>query len=312
MQRTQDEGASRVDPTRLDALVGHALGRRYRIDGTLGHGGMGTVFAATDVRLRRPVALKVFSLEGVPARDIGRYAGEARVLASLSHPGLVALLDVGADQGPEGEPLAYLVMELVDGVTLRERLDEGPIDPVEVADIGRQLAEALGHAHAAGVVHRDLKPANILLAHEPVLSGEAEAPATATKLADFGIAQALGGPTSGETSAGRTLGTASYLSPEQALGRPLGATSDVYSLGLVLLECLTGERAYPGEALSSSLARLLDAPEVPDSLGPTWCSLLQEMTASDPTMRPSTTEVAERLRRLRRPALWDRVAARLG
>lgn len=301
-----------MDPTRLEPLVGHALGRRYRIDGVLGQGGTGTVLAATDLRLRRPVALKVFPLDGVAARDISRYAGEARVLAGLSHPGLVALLDVGADQTPDGASLAYLVMELVDGVTLRQRLDAGPIEAVEVADIGRQLAEALGHAHAAGVVHRDLKPANILLAHEAVLSGDAEAPRTSAKLADFGIARALEGVVTGETVGDRTLGTASYLSPEQALGRSLGAASDVYSLGLVLLECLTGRRAFPGEALSSSLARLLDPPDVPADLGPTWCSLLAEMTASDPVMRPSTAEVADRLRRLRRPAIWDRVAARLG
>ncbi|MFI2754588.1 serine/threonine-protein kinase [Cellulomonas sp. P22] len=297
-----------IDP---NALVGWVLGHRYDLGTPLGHGGMSTVFRATDVRLTRSVALKLFSLDGVAPREIRRYADEARLLGALSHPGLVALLDVGADLGPAAEPFAFLVMELVDGTTLRELVSRGPLPPSTVADIGRQLAEALGHAHAAGVVHRDLKPANVLVAREAVLSGDAEAPTISTKLADFGIAQPLHGPTTNGTAGEPTFGTANYLSPEQALGRPLGPRSDVYSLGLVLLECLTGERTFPGEALSSSLARLLDAPVVPDRFGPQWAALLRAMTASEPDQRPTTAEVADRLRGLRQPALWDRVAARL-
>ncbi|WP_234346486.1 serine/threonine-protein kinase [Cellulomonas timonensis] len=299
----------RIDP---GSLVGCVLGHRYLVDGPLGHGGMGTVFRGTDSRLTRSVAIKVFSLDGVAPREIRRYADEARMLGALSHPGLVALLDVGADLGPASEPLAFLVMELVEGRTLREHIDTGPMPPAEVADVGRQLAEALRHAHAVGVVHRDLKPANVLVAREAVLSGDAEAPRTSTKLADFGIAQSMDGESTPGAEGGPTFGTASYLSPEQALGRPLGPQSDVYSLGLVLLECLTGRRAYPGEALASSLARLLDAPEVPDTFGPAWAALLRSMTAATPEERPTTDQVAEQLRRLRRPAIWDRVAAQLG
>jgi len=298
-----------IDP---GALIGCVLGHRYRLDAPLGHGGMGAVLRGTDSRLTRQVAVKVFSLDGVAPREIRRYADEARMLGSLSHPGLVALLDVGADLGPAGEPLAFLVMELVEGRTLRDHIDAGPLRPAEVADVGRQLAEALGHAHAVGVVHRDLKPANVLIAQEAVLSGDAEAPSTSTKLADFGIATPLDSQAAAGGGGGPTFGTASYLSPEQALGQPLGPQSDVYSLGLVLLECLTGRRAYPGEALASSLARLLDSPEVPESLGPTWSALLRAMTATAPEARPTTEQVAEELRRLRRPAIWDRVAARLG
>ena len=114
-----------------------------------------------------------------------------------------------------------------------------------------------------------------------------------------------------QTMSDRTRGTASYLSPEQALAQPLGPASDVYSLGLVLLESLTGVRAYPGGALSSSLARLLDTPDVPDRLGPRWSALLRAMTTMAPESRPTASDVAEALRQLRRPALWDRVAARL-
>ncbi|HEX7806983.1 MAG TPA: serine/threonine-protein kinase, partial [Cellulomonas sp.] len=186
-----------------------------------------------------------------------------------------------------------------------------PLGPNQVADVGQQLAQALEHAHAAGIVHRDVKPANILLSAEPVVSGYVAGPTVMTKLADFGIAV---GPTAvldDQTMSDRTRGTASYLSPEQALAQPLGPASDVYSLGLVLLESLTGVRAYPGGALSSSLARLLDTPDVPDRLGPRWSALLRAMTTMAPESRPTASDVAEALRQLRRPALWDRVAARL-
>ena len=282
-------------------LVGATLGHRFRLEGHLGSGGMGDVFRGTDDRLRRPVALKVFSLAEADPADIRRYADEARVLAGLSHPGLVTLYDVGADLGPLGEPLAFLVMELVEGPTLQQRIAQGPMGTLEVADVGRQLAEALGHAHAAGVVHRDLKPANVLITDEVVLSGDAEAPVVTVKLADFGIAQSERGSTDpGARPTEATLGTASYLSPEQALGEPLGPASDVYSLALVLLEALTGARAYTGTPLTSSLARLLEPVQVPASLGAGWSGLLTAMLSPRPEQRPTTAEVAERLRALRR------------
>ncbi len=295
---------------RTAELVGATLGHRFRLEGHLGSGGMGDVFRGSDERLRRPVALKVFSLAGADARDIRRYADEARVLAGLSHPGLVALLDVGADVGPRAEPLAFLVMELVEGPTLQQRIAEGPLGPAEVADIGRQLADALGHAHAARVVHRDVKPANVLVTDEVVLSGDPDAPVVTVKLADFGIAQSAtrGSADPADRPTEATLGTASYLSPEQALGRPLGPASDVYSLGLVLLECLTGERAYTGAPLTSSLARLLEPVEVPATLGRGWSDLLTSMLRPDPRDRPATAAVVDALRTLRRPAVGDRVA----
>jgi serine/threonine protein kinase len=285
-------------------LVGATLGHRFLLESHLGSGGMGDVFRGTDHRLKRPVALKVFSLEGAQTHEIRRYADEARVLAGLSHPGLVALYDVGADTGPQREPLAFLVMELVDGPTLQQRIAQGPIGPLEVADIGRQLADAVGHAHAAGVVHRDIKPANVLITSEVMLSGDADAPIVTVKLADFGIAQApeRGSSDPGARPTEATLGTASYLSPEQALGGRLGPASDVYSLGLVLLEALTGERAYTGTPLTSSLARLLEPVEVPASLGRGWASLLTAMLSPEPAERPTTAVVADRLRALRRPA----------
>lgn len=290
------------------ALVGATLARRFRLESHLGSGGMGAVYRGTDRRLHRPVAVKVFTLAGARAQDIRRYADEARVLAGLSHPSLVALYDVGADVGPREEPLAFLVMELVDGPTLQQRIDQGPLTPLEVADVGRQVADALGHAHGAGIVHRDIKPANVLITHEALYSGDADAPVVTTKLADFGIAQSTARSSTrspagvGELPTEATLGTASYLSPEQALGEPLGPPSDVYSLGLVLLEALTGVRAYSGAPLTSSLARLLEPVEVPARLGRGWSALLTAMLSTDPGQRPAPAAVADRLRTLRRPA----------
>ncbi|WP_315097548.1 serine/threonine-protein kinase [uncultured Cellulomonas sp.] len=277
-----------------------ALGRRYHLEQQLGRGGSGEVFRATDARLQRPVALKLFSIGSASPDEIRRYAQEARVLSSLAHPSLVALLDVGADVLPDGGPVAFLVMELVDGQTLRDTIAQGPLAPALVADVGRQLALALGHAHAAGVVHRDVKPSNVLVATDRILDrpagGARDAPWLPVVLADFGIAVTTA---SAPLAPRGTSGTAGYQSPEQALGRSAGPASDVYSLGLVLLECLTGERAYPGDPLSSSLARLLEPVEVPERFGRDWNLLLRAMTAEDPSARPAPAAVAAELRALR-------------
>lgn len=274
--------------------AGTLLGRRYALVGPLGRGGSGEVHRAVDVRLDRPVALKVFQLASAPPEEIRRYAREARVLSGLSHPSLVALLDVGADTHPSWGPVAFLAMELVDGPTLRDVLDEGPLDARETALVGLQLAQALGHAHGVGIVHRDVKPSNVLLDAQRAAPPGHDRRAPAVVLADFGIAlhsSAAGSPAD-------SSGTAGYHSPEQALGRPLAPSSDVYSLGLVLLECRTGRRAFPGDPLSASLARLLEPVQVPDELGPDWCRLLRAMTADDPDRRPAAAAVAAELRAL--------------
>jgi eukaryotic-like serine/threonine-protein kinase len=286
-----------VPPYQSPPLAGVELVRRYRLAAPLGRGGSGEVYRAVDGRLGREVAIKVFPLEGASNDEIRRYAAEARVLAGLSHPGLVALLDVGADALPAVGPVAFLVTELVDGRTLRDTLDDGPLDSTLVADIGMQLSRALGHAHGAGVVHRDVKPSNVLVAPGRAFGGSGDAPWLPVVLADFGIARAADAGGSPEIM---SSGTAGYVSPEQALGQPAGPASDVYSLGLVLLECLTGERAYPGDPLTSSLARLLDPVEVPHSLGADWTRLLTAMTSLDPAERPPTTAAAAELRALRR------------
>ncbi|KQR16732.1 serine/threonine-protein kinase [Cellulomonas sp. Leaf334] len=285
-----------MPPTESRTPERSALGRRYQLEQQLGRGGSGEVFRATDVRLQRAVALKLFSIGAATPQDIRRYAHEARVLSSLTHPSLVALLDVGADVLPDGGPVAFLVMELVDGRTLRDTIADGPLTPSVTADVGRQLALALAHAHGAGVVHRDVKPSNVLVAADRSASGRLDAPWMPVVLADFGIAVT----TASAPEAPRgTSGTAGYQSPEQALGHPAGPASDVYSLGLVLLECLTGVRAYPGDPLTSSLARLLEPVEVPARFGRDWGRLLLAMTAEDPSARPAPAVVAAELRALR-------------
>ncbi|MFS0700366.1 protein kinase [Cellulomonas sp. 179-A 4D5 NHS] len=279
------------------------LADRYRLDDVLGQGGMATVHRAHDLVLGRDVAVKLFPPVAEGADELQRHQAEMRVLARLNHPGLVTLHDAGSV--PAGGPLrqTYLVMELVPGRTLAERLLAGALPPAHVAHLGRQVADALVVVHAAGVVHRDIKPANVLLAGvgEGDGLGGARPPADDTggagelraKLADFGIARLSDGARL--TVTGTTMGTASYLSPEQATGSGVGPASDVYSLGLVLLECLTGERAFTGTALEAVAARLTSSPAVPGRFGSAWSDLLGEMTARDPRDRPTAAEVAVRL-----------------
>ena len=199
------------------------------------------------------------------------------------HPNLVAVYDAhlgsGADEAAPG-PLSYLVCEYVDGQSLAQRLDGGPLPAAEVAEIGIGVAQALAVLHVAGVVHRDVKPGNVLLENS---TGRA-------KLSDFGIARDLG--TDPVTRTSDVIGTAPYLSPEQARGETVGCPSDIYSLGLVLLECLTGRREYDGEPIPAAVARLIRDPRVPADLPAPWPTLLRRMTSRDPDQRPTADEVA--------------------
>jgi serine/threonine protein kinase len=263
------------------------IASRYEIQELLGRGSMGAVYCARDVVLDRAVALKLFPTESADPQQAARYEQEARLLARLSHPGLVTVYDAGIDATVADEPKPYLVMELVRGTTLADRLRDGPLPAPEVASLAGQLASALAHIHRREIVHRDVKPANIILRID-----DAEVYPIAT-LTDFGIARLIDGTRM--TMTGFTLGTANYLSPEQLTGGEVGPPSDIYSLGLVLLECLTGEVAYPGHGAEAAMPRLQGSPEIPASVPDGWRDLLQAMTRLEPPARPAAAEITNYL-----------------
>lgn len=258
------------------------LDGRYRLAERLGSGGMADVYRAEDVLLGREVAVKLIrpGVDGVQAPE--RVRAEVSALATLNHPSLVTLLDARLDGPGQG----YLVMELVEGPTLADRIREGALPADEVARIAAEIAEGLHVVHSVGIVHRDIKPSNVLLgpAHLPGRRFHA-------KLADFGIAYLV--DSARVTTPGMLIGTAAYLAPEQATGAEPASPADIYSLGLVLLEALTGSPAFPhAPGVASAIARLNAPPEVPASLGSEWVELLTWMTKIDPAERPTALEVA--------------------
>ncbi|WP_253767581.1 serine/threonine-protein kinase [Goodfellowiella coeruleoviolacea] len=263
-------------PVRRSRSVGHG---RYRLGQRLGRGGAAEVYWARDTRLDRPVAVKLFRLAGDMASR-ARFEREARLLASLSHPSLVTVLDAG-----EQDDQAFLVMQLVEAGTLRQRLDDGPLSPRGTALLGTQVAAALAYVHARGIIHRDVKPSNILLDAD----GSAH-------LADFGLSRVLG--STHLTESGQLVGTPGYLAPEQVIGGEVAPAADIYALGLVLLECLRGEPEYTGTHVEIAVARLHREPHVPASLPPALAGLLRSMTASEPKARPSAQQCVRRLREL--------------
>jgi eukaryotic-like serine/threonine-protein kinase len=254
---------------------GRVVNGRYRLGGVLGKGGMSIVHRAWDQELRRLVAVKLYVPGADPAAD-ARLREEARMLAGLSHPVLLPVYDAGLDE----DERPFLVMRLVDGCNLRQRLDEGPLPPPLVRSVGARLADGLAHVHAHGVVHRDVKPANILLDSndEPYL-------------ADFGISRLMA-DAARLTATGQFVGTAGYLAPEQVLGEDAGAPADVYALGLVLVECLTGRAEYAGTDVEAAVARLHRAPVIPEDTPAGLAEVLAAMTARDPADRPTAAQCA--------------------
>ncbi|SDE21642.1 serine/threonine protein kinase [Blastococcus fimeti] len=253
------------------------IANRYRLGSLIAGGGMGQVWRGRDTLLDRPVAVKVLrdQFAADPAFR-ARFRSEAQHAATLVHPHIAAVFDYGElPATPARPPLAYLVMELVEGESLADVLRrEGSLDVPRTLDVLRQAADGLGAAHAAGVVHRDIKPANLLVG----LDGR-------VKLTDFGIARSTGGVA--VTATGQVMGTAHYLSPEQASGRPAGPASDVYALGTVGYECLAGRRAFEGEsAVQIAVMQIREHPDpLPAGIPPAVRALVERAMAKDPAAR---------------------------
>lgn len=263
-----------------DEATAPLLDGRYRLDGCVGRGATSMVYRAHDSLLRRTVAIKLLRADDETPLESERVHSETALLASLSHPSLVALYDASLDL-PHPR---YLVMEFVDGPTLATHLTRGTLTRGEAAAIGRDLADALRVVHARGIVHRDVKPSNVLLARTDGNDG------WNAKLTDFGIA--FHPDEARRTSPGIAIGTAAYMAPEQVRADPITPAADIYSLGLVLLESLTGEPAFPRTRdVQTALARLVSEPGIPDGLGAEWVHLLRRMTHSEPDQRPTAAEV---------------------
>ena len=268
-----------VSDLSLHPHVGSVLGERYELVRHIARGGMGDVYEAHDEVLDRRVAVKLY--RAASPSDRGRFDAEVRLLAGLDHPTLVRVFDAG----PHGDD-AYVVLELVDGPPLAKVLaTRGALPPAEVAALGADLADALDSIHARQVVHRDVTTSNILC--DP--DGRA-------RLVDFGIARLLGTPR--VTATLTTVGTAAFMAPEQVKGEEVTPAADVYALGLVLLELLTGRRAFEGTAHEVAIARLMRDPDTTTDVPGGWRPLLAAMTSQSADDRPRAASVRDRLRAL--------------
>ena len=254
----------------MSTLVGMQLNGRYRLDAQIGYGGMSTVYRGFDNVLERSVAVKLMHGEIAADSDqLERFRREARAVAQLSHPHVVGVIDAGED---EGHP--YIVFEYCDGETLKDRIRRmGRLPVDEAIAYGIEIARALGAAHACHIVHRDVKPQNVLLDDE----GSA-------KVTDFGIARSL--DEEGLTADGRVLGTTDYVSPEQALGHDVNGQSDIYSLGIVLFEMLTGDVPFHAEnqvavAMKHVREDLPDIQMLRPEVSASLASVLDRMTDKD-------------------------------
>ena len=220
----------------------------YRLLGELGRGGMATVYRAVHETLQREVAIKELTADSMRDREAqSRFRREALALANFRHQNIVTLYDL-----VEKNEALYMIMEYVDGPTLQQLLKEGPLPPEVAAIVGARIASALDHAHFSRIIHRDIKPANVMLTK----TGE-------VKLMDFGIAKDEG--MEALTKEGIAIGTPSYMSPEQVTGAPLDGRTDMFSLGVVMYECLTGARPFVGSAAGEVFARIRDGKYKPIS-----------------------------------------------
>jgi serine/threonine protein kinase len=256
------------------SLIGTVLSGRYRLESKLGSGGMSTVYLARDITLERWVAVKVMHREMSDQPDqIERFRREARAVAQLSHPNIVSVIDAGEDGGHP-----YIVFEYVDGETLKQRIERvGPLPVDEATAYAIEIGRGLAAAHSRRLVHRDVKPQNVLIDSE----GRA-------KVTDFGIARSL--EADGLTQTGRVLGTTDYVSPEQAMGRGVDARTDIYSLGVVLYEMLTGEVPFTAETVVGVAMKHVneDMPNVQarrPEVSAALAVVVERATAKDPKQR---------------------------
>ncbi|MEA2665391.1 MAG: eukaryotic-like serine/threonine-protein kinase [Candidatus Eremiobacteraeota bacterium] len=267
------------------------LNNRYRVDGTLGNGGMALVYVGTDTLLRRRVAIKVLRDQFSSDDDfVKRFSFEAQSAAKLSHPNIVNIYDFGRE-----DHAYYIVMELVDGTTLGDLLREGRALPEPVAvDYAIQIASGLAYAHRQGLMHRDVKPANILVTQDDVV-----------KLSDFGIARAVSEHTLGVTQPGMVMGSVAYISPEQAQGHDIDERSDLYSVGVVLYQMLTGKLPFSGDnPVAVALKHVSEPPPPIDpkkaGVSPAVAAIVARLLRKDPRERfASATELASALREAR-------------
>ncbi|MFW5415449.1 serine/threonine protein kinase [Nocardiopsis sp. CNT-189] len=274
---------------------GDLLSGRYQLDEQIGSGGMGTVWRATDTILNRPVAVKLLhpaQMAEPTARE--RFRTEGRITAGLSHPGIAQVYDYG-EQGDR----AFLIMELVLGETLSSILKRNDgLEPGAALDILAQSAAALASAHGRGVVHRDIKPGNLMVTDDGTV-----------KLTDFGIARGEHSVTLTQT--GMVMGTAQYISPEQASGRPATYASDIYALGVVAYECLAGQPPFTADSpIALALAHTREPPPpLPDSLPPQLIELVETMLAKAPDDRPESAGEVARVAQLLRSAANEDLGA---
>jgi eukaryotic-like serine/threonine-protein kinase len=280
---TQPEAAAARLRSQPGPRVGYLLSGRYELGHVIGRGGMSTVHRAYDRWTGHEVAVKIArpAPDGIDA--IGPARREVGLLSTLDDPGLVALLD--ADIG-DGRTPAYLVSELVDGPNLAQWIRSSTLTEQQTARLGAAMSRTLAYVHGRGVVHRDVKPANILISRTDAELG-------APKLVDFGIAATVDGTNLAADDA--TVGTANYLSPEQVRGDPITPATDIYSLGLVLIEALTGTLVYPGTGAHAAMARLDRSAPIPEDVSRGLRAVLADMTACDPADRPAAGRAAKML-----------------